>query len=255
MEHSPKRSRLSGTSKGLEGKSQPGANGSVSIAGVAIEDDEDYKNLPLELELEAPGIEELQDYRPSFGQQLGSPEQLLAPPAPAITSSANFERDTYPQEIESVVNGVETGIASVFDVIIDSGTTAVAQVTLTALPTAPAVISVPDHGSLTVSPPSSTNIPSTQGGTASTSSNDPAQSSLSIAVPNSSSQIVLSSPPSTPLPSSSSMTLPSSSASSYSSSSTVVATISDGSLPVIPSTTASFSSFFLTSNFTTSSMS
>ena len=260
MENPPKRPRLSRASKRLESESLPGANGSILIASVGNVDDED-NDTPLH-DGGASDMEELQDYVPSFGRQFGSPEQLLAPPAPTITSSANFERDEYLQEVESVVNAVETVIASVFDVIIDSGTSAIARVTLTALPTAPAVISVPSFGSLTVSPPVSTDVFSTQGGTPAPS-NAPSESSiaasssasLSITVPNSSSQITLSSPPSTPLPSGSSMTLPSSFTNSFFPSSTTEPVTSGESLSATSLAPASFSSFILTGNLTTSSMS
>ncbi|MCJ1237187.1 hypothetical protein MMC14_005172 [Varicellaria rhodocarpa] len=267
MEPPFKRSRLTKTSERLEDKSQPGANGSMSMASVA--------NVNCGDSSEASDIEELQNYIPSFGRQFGSPEQLLPSPAPTITSSAKYERDAYPQDIESVVGAAETMIASVFDVIIDSGTTAVAQVTLAALPTGRAIISVPNIGPFTVSPPGSPDISSVQGA-ATASSNASArsstvassQSSLSIAVPNSSSQIVLSSPPSTPLPSSSSISLSSTFTDSYFSSFTTESTtsggsssvtpsttepaISGGSSSVTPSTTAPFSSFTATSNLTTS---
>ena len=171
------------------------------------------------------------------------------------------------------VGVVETVTASVLDVIIDNGSSAVAAITLSAIPTEPTVIAVPALGSLTIpaypfsassigTQPVETKAPGNAGSQTSASwgyasaqsaAASAAQSSLSIQVPNMSSQIVLSSPPSTPLPSSQTMSLPSASSGSYFPSSTTGAVTSAESSIIGTSTSASFLSLIPNGNFSTAS--
>lgn len=182
-------------------------------------------------------------------------------------------RDVRHHYATRTVGVVETVIASILDVIIDNGSSAVAAITLSAIPTEPTVVVVPTSGSLTIpayrlsasstsTQPIETIAPSDAGSQTSASWVDAssqssaasaAQSSLSIQVPNMSSQIVLSSPPSTPLPSSQTMSLPSASSDSYFPSSTIGAATSAESSTIGTSTSASFLSSIRNGNFSTAS--
>ena len=184
-----------------------------------------------------------------------------------------YTGDVRRQYATPTVGVVETVIASVLDVIIDNGSSAVAAITLSAIPTEPTVVAVPTLGSLTIpgyplsassvsTQPVETIAPSDAGSQTSApwgnaSSQSPAasaaQSSLSIQVPNMSSQILLSSPPSTPLPSSQTMSLPSASSDSYFPSSTTEAATSAESSTIVTSTPASFPSFIPNGNISTAS--
>ena len=154
------------------------------------------------------------------------------------------ERDTV-KEVRAAAEPEAIATASIVDVIIDAGSSAIAQLTI---PNVPTTLSLPNVGpftfagiptsqasSLQASPtsvpsPPTANAASSQATktesaiSASTEGSSvvpevpvpaPNQSSLSLSIPGSSSQVVLSSPPSTPLPSGSPTSSLSLSSSSY----------------------------------------
>ena len=179
-------------------------------------------------------------------------------------------RDVERHHVTPTVGTVQTVTASILDVIVDNGSSAVASITLSAIPTEPTVVAIPTLGSLTIpgyplsasSLPIETTSPSNAGSQPSTSSGDAssensaapaAQSSLSIQVPNMSSQVLLSSPPSTPLPLSQTMSLPSASSDSYFPSPTTEAATSAESSTIATSTSASFPAFTPSGNYSTAS--
>ncbi|MCJ1387297.1 Mucin-21 [Xylographa bjoerkii] len=135
------------------------------------------------------------------------PEIPISPPAPTLPPNRLRKRD--------FMGGpaVETVVTSVVDVVFESGSSQIAEITLPALPTVPTVVSLPSYGPLTV-PVFPTYLPQTLPTVPAyplPSSGAPtsiATSSMSIQVPGASSQVVMSSPPSTPLPSNSAMSLP-----------------------------------------------
>ncbi|MCJ1384803.1 Mucin-21 [Xylographa soralifera] len=136
------------------------------------------------------------------------PEIPISPPKPTRPPSGLQNRD--------ILDGpaVETVVTSVVDVVFESGSSQIAEITLPALPTVPTVVSFPSYGPLTVPvfptypPQTLPTVPSYPFPSSAVPSST-ASSSMSIQVPGASSQIVMSSPPSTPLPSESSMSLPS----------------------------------------------
>jgi hypothetical protein len=134
----------------------------------------------------------------------------------------------------ALATAIETVTTDVVDIVLDTGTSQLAEITLPAFPTGPTVLQFPDYGPVTIAavttvavPP----IPTLPIVTAAPSLlpvptflNPPsnpttvlppaAPSSMSINVPEfQSSQVVLSTPPPTPIPSSSGMSFPSASSS------------------------------------------
>ena len=110
--------------------------------------------------------------------------------------------------------GVQTVVSSIVDIVLDDGTSMVAQVTLPSVPTVPTVVSFPSYGPLTVPafptyPPETVPTVPAYPFPSSAAPSATASSPMSIHLPGASSQSVLSSPPSTPLPPGSAMSLPS----------------------------------------------
>ena len=111
------------------------------------------------------------------------------------------------------VPAVQTVITSVVDIVFESGSSQVAEITLSALPSVPTVVSFPSYGPITVPafptfpPQTLPTVPAYPFPTSAVPSSI-ATSSMSIQISGASSQVVMSSPPSTPLPSDSVMSLP-----------------------------------------------
>ena len=132
----------------------------------------------------------------------------IPPPEPTLPPMKFQRRDTLDIPADKTV------VTSVVDIVFESGSSQIAEITLAALPTVPTVVSLPSYGPLTVpvfptdSPQTLPTVPSypipTSAGPSATASN-----SMSIQVPGASSQVIMSSPPPTPLPSDSAMSLPS----------------------------------------------
>ncbi|MCJ1400982.1 hypothetical protein MMC11_004193 [Xylographa trunciseda] len=165
------------------------------------------------------------------------PEISLSPPEPTPPPNRLQRRD--------MLDGpaVETVVTSVVDVVFESGSSQIAEITLTALPTVPTVVSFPSYGPLTV-PVFPTYPPQTLPTVPAYPFPSSAASSMSIQLPGASSQVVLSSPPSTPLPSDSAMSLPS--VSSTGGNSVSVSTV----IPAGNSSTTSFTSIESGTTFT-----
>jgi len=118
-------------------------------------------------------------------------EKLLAPPHITPAPEQIYKRQILPL--------IQTVITSVIDVVLDSGSSRIAEVTLDAGLGLPSVVSFPSYGPVTVAAlttPLPNILPSV--------SMDPLPvlpTPMSIDIPGASSQIVISSPPPTPLPS------------------------------------------------------
>ena len=134
----------------------------------------------------------------------GMPPQLELPvPTPMVTAAPTMlhKRQDLP--------AVQTVVESIVEVIVDSGTSQIAEFTLDAVPTAPTIVSLSNYGVITVPALTTWPIETAVGGFVSpfpTPSNSP-----STVGPGGSSQVVLSSPPPTPLPTNPKMTIPSTS--------------------------------------------
>ncbi|MCJ1307141.1 hypothetical protein MMC25_000787 [Agyrium rufum] len=130
--------------------------------------------------------------------------------APLSTAPSKLERRHFDSGAEITSTVAETYM-SIYDIVIEAGSSAVAEVTLTGLPSQATVVSLPSVGEVTI--PAA--IPTQSTSITGSSTVGAASSSLTINVPSPSSQLVLSSPPSTPLPPTPSSTSSSPSLTSY----------------------------------------
>ena len=250
MEHASKRRRVTregGRSDGIGIRLSKGENTTASNDNMATVGH--YRsNKPL-LGVEARAGERDRSKASSIPSKTF--EQPLEASIPSQSTYLRLHpRDIVPSRVEHHIEAEETVVSSIIQVIIDDGPSTFAEVTL---PSGPTVVSLSEYGPFTIIPaqlsssypqpttpgvpayPSATTAQATPGPQTATkasssstttaapssesqnSAPQPSPSSLSINVSGSSSQAVLSSPPSTPLPSSSSMSLPtwSSSMTSY----------------------------------------
>ncbi|MCJ1432177.1 hypothetical protein MMC27_001533 [Xylographa pallens] len=135
------------------------------------------------------------------------PEIPISPPKPIMPPSRLQNRDI------TDLPAVQTVVTSVVDIVFESGSSQVAEITLSGLPTVPTVVSFPSYGPLTVPafptyPPQTLPTVPAYPFPSSAVPSSTATSSMSIQISGASSQVVMSSPPSTPLPSDSAMSLP-----------------------------------------------
>ena len=213
MEHPSKRQRISRSSRRTDFASNSGMDTSRPMALPGMEND--HKDIS---EAQATDI-------PSFLHTVSSQDDStyqykeipLEAPQPTPAPFAGYKRDSLPQ--------IQTVVTSVMEVVVNDGKGGGATMTMDSIPHVPTVVSFPSFGPLTVPPYPSTppqTLPTVPGYPFSTTEAWPAhteapgeKNSMSIQVPGASSQVVLSSPPSTPLPSNSAMSLPLGSGQSY----------------------------------------
>ncbi|MCJ1284339.1 hypothetical protein MMC26_003670 [Xylographa opegraphella] len=175
----------------------------TAIVNTAV-DDRDTKSRP-SVTLHPHAVSERMDPKPLHG--------ALRPEIPISPSKFTTPPSRLQNRGATDVPAVETVVTSVVAIVFESGSSQIAEITLPALPTVPTVVSSPSYGPLTVpvfpSYPTQT-MPTVPAYPFSSSvvPSSTATSPMSIQLPGASSQIVMSSPPSTPLPSDSAMSLP-----------------------------------------------
>lgn len=202
MEHSSKRRRLSGATKGTRGNSGTGTEGGFAKAvNGSGDDDEDHgKDI----------VDPSADYYPSSAPSLPHlPELDLPEPTPVIHDDLRRRQSwAYPgaerwhrqgiNPVVTAIGAVETVVTSVYEIIIDQGTTSVGEFTVPSIPTAPTVIVLPTFGTVTI-PVFSQPTQSQSGLPVPGSSGLPLSGSATLGAPGSTTQFVITAP-STPLP-------------------------------------------------------
>ena len=203
MERSSKRKRLSGATKGTSGNSGTGVEGGFAKAvNGSGDDDEDHGKDTVEPTLTST------DYYPSSAPSLSHlPELDLPEPTPVIHDDLRRRQSwAYPgaerwhrqgiNPVVTAIGAVETVITSVYEIIIDQGTTSVGEFTVPSIPTAPTVIVLPTFGTITI--PVFSQPTQSQSGL-------PVPGSSGLPPPGSTTQLVITAP-STPLPTKSAST-------------------------------------------------